>query len=185
MRQRIKQALSDRNRKVIIEEHLTRAAVLLPLYEKEGECFLIFTKRTEEVTFHKGQISFPGGSCEREDRTAEDAALRETFEEIGVRARDVEILGELDDEATTTNFIISPFVGVIPYPYQFRISRSEIGEIIEVPVSALLNRDNFREESQIWGGKPVPVYFYQYNRHVIWGATARVLKGFLDLVSAL
>jgi 8-oxo-dGTP pyrophosphatase MutT (NUDIX family) len=133
--------------------------------------------------YHKGQVCFPGGGCEEQDKSLLDTALRETFEEIGVRPQDVEILGQLDNMGTvSSSFLITPFVGLIPYPYEFVVNLAEIEEVVEVPISALLDKDNYREEFQIHQGKNHLVCFYQYQGKVIWGATARILKQFLELV---
>lgn len=163
---------------------MTSAAVIVPLFEKTGGWHILFTKRTEKVRDHKGQICFPGGTCYEGEDLLVFTALRESFEEIGLREEDVEILGELDEVTTvTTNYTISPFVAAIPYPYEFSPNPEEVEEIIEVPLSALLDRANFREESHMREGKLHPVYFYDYKGNVIWGATARILKQLLELVS--
>lgn len=112
-----------------------------------------------------------------------DTALRETFEEVGVKPEDVEILGELDRMGTvSSNFIISPFVGIIPYPYKFTVSQDEIEELVEAPISALLDKENYREESHEYEGRTYVGSFFEYEGKVIWGATAKILKQFLDLV---
>ena len=182
VKERIRQALSQRKKSHIESEGLTPTAVLIPIYEKTGEYYLIVTKRTEEVNYHKGQISFPGGGRQVEDKTLIDTALRESWEEIGLDPKDVEILGELDDMVTTTNFIISPFVAVIPYPYAFRASTREVEVIIEVPLAVLLDKNNFKEELKLRQGELVPEYTYMYGEWEIWGATARILKQFLEVI---
>lgn len=172
MKEKIRQILSQRERRTIEDPRATRAAVLIPLYRYRGECHILFVRRTETVKYHKGEISFPGGVYSGEDSTLEATALREGQEEIGLREEDVELLGVLDDARTiTTNFVVSPFVGVIPYPYPFKLSREEIEEVIGVPISALLDKD-----------QPDHIPEYLYGGHVIWGATARILKQFLNLV---
>jgi len=185
MKQRIIKALSQTKKQNIILTNapLAPAAVILPLYQKDGEYHILFTKRTENLEYHKGQICFPGGARDEEDKSLEDTALRETFEEIGVRPQDVEILGQLDNMGTvSSSFLITPFVGLIPYPYEFVVNPYEIEEVVEVPISALLDKNNYREEFQTHQGKNHLVCFYQYQGKVIWGATARILKQFLDLV---
>jgi 8-oxo-dGTP pyrophosphatase MutT (NUDIX family) len=133
--------------------------------------------------YHKGQISFPGGAYDKEDSDLADTALREAFEEIGVRADDVEILGHLDDQSTyTSKFIITPFVGVIPYPYKFKVSGREVEELIEAPVSALLDPSAYSPETRDDEGKNYPWGNYCYGKHRITGITARILKQLLDLV---
>jgi len=180
MKQRLKQALSRRQKRHIVDSRRTPAAVLVPIYNKQGQYHILFIKRTEMVTKHKGEISFPGGVHEEKDKTLLDTALRECTEEIGLVADDVEILGELDDEVSVaTNYVISPFVALIPWPYQFKVDGKETEEIIEVPVSELLNKDHRRQE--VRDGKRANSYSYHYQRQIIWGATARILKKFLDI----
>ena len=178
----IRQILSQREACHIPHADMTPSAVLVPIYENSGELHMLFTKRTERVDSHKGQISFPGGRCEQGE-TAQATALRESWEEIGLRSVDVRILGELDDTITVfTNYVITPFVGAIPYPYQFQINTQEVDRIITVPMAALLDKGNCTEDTQIYQGEAILVCTYTYGKDVIWGATARILKHFLDLV---
>ncbi len=122
---------------------------------------------------HKGQVCFPGGKQEPTDSDLLQTALRETEEEIDLKAGDVEILGELDDIPTiTTNYVISPFVGLIPHPYSFRIDSREIREIFSAPLSFLTDDANFSHDT--WS--------YEYEGHIIWGATARIIRQFVDLM---
>ena len=180
----IRKKLSSRQRKVIEHPPFSHAAVLVPLFQKDGDCHLLFTKRSEEVKYHKGEISFPGGVVDEEDRELINTALREAHEEIGLKESDVQIMGVLDDIVTITEFIVTPIVGLFPYPYLFKISEVEIAELIEVPLSFLLAEDNLREKEIFRGGQKEVVYAYQYGKHTIWGATARILKQFLDLISS-
>ena len=182
MKQRLRQALSLRKKRRIIDASQVSAAVLLPIYWKQGQYYLLFTKRTEKVKEHKGQISFPGGGYQQEDGTLVATALRECAEEIGLAASKVEILGELDDVATlTSSYIVSPFVALIPWPYSLKVDRWEIEEIIEVPILALLGKDSLRRGTEIIDGETVTSYFYYYRGRVIWGATARILNQFLNI----
>ena len=180
----IGQILSSRKRTVIERAPFSHAAVLVPLFKKGENCHLLFTKRSEEVKYHKGEISFPGGVVDKEDLELERTALREAFEEIGLKESDVQIIGALDDIVTITEFIVTPIVGLFPYPYPFKISEVEIAELIEVPLSFLLVEDNLSEREIFRGGQKEVVYAYQYGKHTIWGATARILKQFLDLISS-
>jgi len=182
MEQRLRGVLSRRQKQSIIDAELVPSAVLVPIYYKQGEYYILFTKRTERVKEHKGQISFPGGECQEGDRTLIDTALRECAEEIGLVPGEVEVLGELDDTITTTSsYIISPFVGFIPWPYKFKVDGWETEEIIEVPISALIDKDCLRQETENIGGQAVTSYSYHYQGRVIWGATARILHQFLDI----
>jgi len=180
--QKLKKYLSRRQKQPITGAELVPSAVLVPIYYKEGQYYILFTQRTERVKEHKGQISFPGGARQEGDKTLLDTALRESAEEIGLSPDEVQILGELDDAITTTsNYIVSPFVGAIPWPYKFKVDGWETEAIIEVPISALLAKDSLRKETEVIGGEKVTSYFYHYEGKVIWGATARILHQFLDI----
>ncbi|MFC1916649.1 NUDIX hydrolase [Chloroflexota bacterium] len=182
MKERLRRDLSQRKKQHILDTSRVPSAVLLPIYHKQGEYYILFTKRTENVKDHKGQISFPGGAYEERDGTLVNTALRECAEEIGLMAEEVEVLGELDDTATTTSsYIISPFVAAIPWPYPFKVDEYEAEEIIEVPISALLDKNNLHHETEIVDGEVAISYFYHYQGRVIWGATARILNQFLDI----
>ena len=182
MTEQLRQSLSRRQKQHIIDTSRVAAAVLVPIYYKQGEYYILFTKRTEKVKEHKGEISFPGGAYQEGDRTLLDTALRECAEEISLPADEVEVLGELDDIASrTSNYIISPFVALIPWPHRLKVDGEEAEEIIEVPIQALLDEDCMRQETEIVNGKEVPLYFYHYKGKVIWGATARILNLFLDI----
>jgi 8-oxo-dGTP pyrophosphatase MutT (NUDIX family) len=182
MEEKIKEILDYREKACINDERFKRAAVLIPLFKKNGEYHILLTRRSEKVEHHKGQISFPGGRHDHEDEDLLTTALREAEEEMGISPKDVRILGELDDICTVTDFCVSPFVGLIPYPYPFKMNRQEIEEAIEVPLGSLLDPDRFRKDFREHGGRAWPVYFYQHEHHTIWGATASILKQLLDLL---
>jgi 8-oxo-dGTP pyrophosphatase MutT (NUDIX family) len=179
----LKQLLSQRTKLVIRDKARRPAAVLIPLFYEDGEYQAIFTKRTERVSHHKGEISFPGGSYSPKDGDLLTTALRESCEEIGLAVQDVEVLGELDDIVTKGSpYIISPFVGIIPAGYSFKTSTFEIAELITVPVPALLRPEGCSESPDInVDGRLITTYVYTYQNHNITGATARILKQFLGL----
>ena len=180
----IRSLLSSRQRRGIEHPPFSHAAVLVPVFNKDGSCHLLFTKRSEEVKYHKGEISFPGGVVDEDDSELISTALREAFEEIGLKESDVRIIGLLDDIVTITQFIVTPIVGLFPYPYPFKVSEAEIAELIEVPLSFLLDENCFSESEIFRGGQNEIVYNYQYGHHIIWGATAKILKQFLDLITS-
>jgi 8-oxo-dGTP pyrophosphatase MutT (NUDIX family) len=184
MEHRLREAFSQRKKRRITDASLIPAAVLVPIYYKEGQYYILFTKRAEWLKEHKGQVSFPGGARHQGDRTLADTALRESAEEIGLAPDKVKLLGELDDTPTeTSNYVISPFVALIPYPYQFKIAGGEVGEIIEAPISVLLDKYRLHQKKAVLGGRAVNFYVYKYEGRVIWGATAKILKQFLDVFS--
>lgn len=158
--------------------------MLIPLYKKQGEYYILFIQRTDRVRDHKGQISFPGGAYEEGDDNLLQTALREADEEVGLAAGDVEVLGELDDYRTIgSNYVISPFVGRMPWPYQLKVDEWETEEVIEVPLSALLDKNNVRQDKDILEGEEIVQYYYHYQDKVIWGATARILNHLLDILA--
>jgi len=182
VKQRLKQALSRRQKHYITDSGRIAAAVLLPIYYKQGQYYILFTKRTDKVKDHKGEISFPGGAYQEGDKTLVNTALRECAEEIGLVADEVEVLGEMDDMLTTvSNYIVTPFVGLIPWPYPFKMDEEEVEEIIEVPILALLDKDCLEQKTEIIEGVEDILLFYHYQDRVIWGATARILNEFLAL----
>jgi 8-oxo-dGTP pyrophosphatase MutT (NUDIX family) len=181
MEQKLRDFLARRQKRSITDPKLISSAVLLPIYYKEGQCHLLFTRRTDNVKEHKGQISFPGGARQGGESLLE-TALRESREEIGLLPDRVEVLGELDDTVTTvSNFIVTPFVGVIRQPQELKPDGWEAAEIIEIPIARLLDKNSREEKNELVEGKPVTSYYYNYKGRVIWGATARILHQFLEL----
>lgn len=179
---RTRARLRERERRVVPPGPLVRAAVLVPIVDR-GRPHLVFAKRSEHVGHHAGQISFPGGRVAAGDPDDLHAALREAEEEVGLAPSAVEPLGLLDDTETfATSFVITPWVGVVRQPVVWQPDGTEIETVIEVPVEALLDRGAFRVERWTRDGAPRDVYFYDYRGTTIWGATARILKQYLDLV---
>lgn len=182
----IKEVLSARSPKRIPDEKSSyiHAAVLFPIFSANGEYQVLFTQRTHKVENHKGQISFPGGGVEEQDESLEETALREAHEEIGLLNKDVEILGQLDDTTTVvSNFIVHPFVGLIPYPYDFEINPLEVKRIIEVPFRVFLSEDpKYKRDRAEFEGVTYPPPAYVYKGDLIWGATARIIEGFMEIL---
>lgn len=176
--------LKQRGKKTLPSEGVVTAAVLVPLFYKNGRVHVLLTKRSDHVEHHKGEISFPGGKLDSTDADFLSCALRETTEEIGVEPRDVRILGELDDFYTVaTGFLVVPFVGIIPYPYDFHTSPREIDRLLGVPFEVFF--DPARRSEDVWNinGNQVEVISYKWCQYNIWGATARILKHFADILS--
>jgi 8-oxo-dGTP pyrophosphatase MutT (NUDIX family) len=182
----IRDLLNRRSPKPIEEQGslLRRAAVLIPLFKAEAEYHVLFTKRTDHVEAHKGQISFPGGRIEEEDGSPLETALREADEEIGLSRKDVTVLGQMDDARTvSSNYLVHPFVGLIPYPYDFKTSAQEVKELLEVPFQVFLSGDSAGENTPVvYEGATYQILAYRYRGEVIWGATARIMQDLVDLV---
>lgn len=176
--------LTNRTPQVTAEWNARPAAVLVPLHWHNNEWHLLFTRRTDDIGEHKGQVAFPGGKIDPEDESAEAAALREAEEEIGLQRADVQIIGRLDQLITVTQWRITPVVGVHPYPYEFVINARECAAVFSVPLRWLADPANLdiKERQPPVGGPPIPVYYYrEYEGQVIWGATAKMVQMFLNL----
>ena len=158
-----------------------RACVLIPLIRNAGSWSILFTQRAENLAAHSGQISFPGGSVENGE-TLEEAAVREAEEEVGIPRQSVELIGRLDDVVTHSGFLVAPFVGIIHERVEYVMQETEVVEIFEVPIEALLDIRNPEVRYVPFRARQYPAYFYHYGRYEIWGLTGRMLKAFLDLV---
>lgn len=198
---KIKEILSQYNKKRIDNDELIPAAVLVPLFYARGEYHLLFTQRNRGLGLHQGQACFPGGVRQEGDASLVDAALREAEEEIGLAREDIELYGELDDAATITSGCrITPFVALIPHPYSFKINPQEVEQVFSIPLSALKDEryfgqghqaaplwaakdaGNFDQEHQTANGQPLPAYFYEYQGRVVWGATAYIVRQLMELL---
>jgi 8-oxo-dGTP pyrophosphatase MutT (NUDIX family) len=164
------------------------AAVLVPLLcSPEAEDWaVLFTKRSDKVAHHKGQISFPGGAVEAHDLSPLQAMLRESEEEIGLKPEALDILGSLDEAATmASNFIIHPFVGVVPSGYAFEINPFEVESILTVPLHAFRSFTGEPPVSEVlYQGKTYRSPVFAFGGEVIWGATARVMENFMAVVGS-
>lgn len=164
---------------------LRKAAVLVPLIWDEDQWHLLLTRRTEMVANHKGQVSFPGGSAEPGDAGPEETALREAYEEIGLLPRDVTILGRLSSRPTVTNFVITPVIGRVRWPYEFRLSQEEVGRVFTIPLDWLAQPQNREERPRVLPGVgrvENVIHFRPYDGEILWGASAWIA---MDLLRAL
>ncbi len=160
------------------------AAVLVPLIRTESEWEVLYTRRTHSVETHRGQVSFPGGRLEPGE-TAVEAALREAEEELGIRPRDVKVLGQMDSLLTVTQYEVSPVVATIPWPYRLTPHPDEVAAFFHVRLGWLSDPANLEQRLRepLGESPPVPVYYFRpYQGEIIWGATARIT---LDLLEVL
>lgn len=186
MEAELQQILTQRTKRYITDNSRVSSAVLIPLFKHDGQYYIVFIKRTNKVKTHKGQISFPGGMRDEGDKTLRDTALREAMEEIGLRREDAKVFGELDDEITTTsNYIVTPFIALVPWPYQFTANKIEVAKIFSVPLTALLDKANRKPTTETLNGKSIESFDYYYHRTRIWGATARILNKLLAIIENL
>lgn len=176
-------------------------SVIVPIIEKDGEYNIVFEVRNDNLKDNPGEICFPGGSIE-DGESPKEAALRECYEEIGIKPSDIEIISELDLFVPNNNMVLYPFLGYIKDGTSFVINKDEVKELLIVPLDYLLNTEAKSVENKIItipsddfpyeyikGGKNYKfregsyrVVFYKYNDYVIWGMTAKILENFLEIV---
>jgi 8-oxo-dGTP pyrophosphatase MutT (NUDIX family) len=169
----LQQALDPLPAGVLRRPGCQSAAVLVPLLLDTAEPELLFTRRTDDVETHKGQVSFPGGVCDDEDEGPVDTALRETEEELGIRREDICVVGSLPELRTPTGFCIYPVVGMLDRLPQLSPNASEVAEVFRVPLHFFAGG-----RSEIWtvDGAPREVWFFDHHGTVIWGATAAIAR---------
>lgn len=164
---------------------LTPAAVLIGILNR-GEPTVLFTQRTAHLNDHAGQISFPGGRRDPDDRDAAHTALRETEEETGLAASRIEVLGQIPDYTTGTGFLVTPVVGWVespPAPGEYSHDAFEVAEVFEVPLSFLLDPRNHRRETALFKGRMRTYHAMPWQGRYIWGATAGMLLSFYRVVT--
>lgn len=152
------------------------AAVLIPLLVIDSSWHVLFTVRNTDLPEHSGQVAFPGGRADPGDASPVETALRETYEEIGVRPEDVRVLGRLRKYLTITNYMVTPIVGVIPWPYPIIPAAHEVSRIFTIPLSWLADPGNHEEHQRQLAEQDPPVqviYYLPYENEVLWGASAR------------
>lgn len=162
------------------------AAVLIPLFVREDQLHVVLTKRTTNVRTHQGQVSFPGGGWEAEDPTLEITALREAEEEVGLDRSDVRVIGVLEDLPTNVSgFLVRPFVAEVPHPYDFVHDVAEVDHIFTPPLAFFADPSKRREEFRERDGVRYPIYYYDFDGDIVWGATARMLVRLIEVLQGV
>ena len=162
------------------------SAVLVPIFLKDDKLNLLLTQRTQKVQHHKGEISFPGGAKDEDDPTLEYTAIRETEEEIGIPGSNIKILGLLDDTFTlVSQFIITPYVGIIPYPYKLNPNYNETKKILEIPVDFFLKLNNYWEDTFYYEGMHIKSPFFKWDDNIIWGVTGYIITNLCAILKTI
>ena len=178
---RLREAIARRPAVEIAAPQHRRASVLIPLVRDDDGWSLVFSRRAENLAAHSGQIAFPGGAVEPGE-TLEEAVVREAEEEVGIPARSVELIGRLDDVITNSGFLVAPFAGIVHERVEYVVQQSEVAEVFEVPLEALLDPANPEIRYVNFRSRRYPAYFYRHEDYEIWGLTGRITKAFLDFV---
>ena len=175
----------DLNKNVVLpkDRKLRPAAVLAPIILGQNGYDLILTKRSSALKHHPGQIAFPGGKKEKTDVDLIDTALREAHEEIGIPRVYTEVLGTFASHETITGFTVTPVVALVKQEFEFQVDTGEVAEAFRVPLSHVLEASNYVIESRLWRGQRRYYYVVPYGPYYIWGATARILRAWTDLIN--
>jgi 8-oxo-dGTP pyrophosphatase MutT (NUDIX family) len=166
-----------------IDDQEHDAAVIAPVIEREDEDYLLFTRRSDDLGKHPGQMSFPGGGAEPEDETILATALREANEEIGLEPAEAKVVGQLDDIRTVTEYAVTPFVTKVP-DREYERDGVEVAEIVVLPLSGLLDPENYeceRREHPYYGD--IVIHYFHVDGYTVWGATGRILVQLLELTT--
>jgi 8-oxo-dGTP pyrophosphatase MutT (NUDIX family) len=163
-------------RSLIVRDGLRDAAVLIPVVDHRDGATIILTKRTEKLRTHSGQIAFPGGSVDPSDTSPQDAALRETEEEIGLDRSFVKVIGRLPDYVSGSGFRVAPVIGIVRPGFLLTLNADEVDNAFEVPLAFLMNEANHGRESREWQGHMRRYYVMPYGDHYIWGLTAGIIR---------
>ncbi|MGW8249605.1 MAG: NUDIX hydrolase [Anaerolineales bacterium] len=173
--------------KGLLKENLRPAAVLIPFVRRDHAWHLLLIRRAEHAEdFHSGQVAFPGGGAHPGDLRPENTALRETYEEIGVLPQDVRILGRLNEFVTISSYLVTPIVGVIPWPYSFVMAGAEVSRVFTIPLDWLADPKNHEIQQRELPPPYTPIsviYFLPYDGEVLWGASARFTVGLIELLT--
>jgi len=166
---------------VLSSDRVLRAAgVLVPLIERQGDLFVILTKRSSALKHHPGQIAFPGGKQDDSDPDVTAAALREASEEIGLNPTNVTVLGHMPIHETVTGFNVTPVIGRVLADFSPLPEPGEVDEVFEVPLAHVCDPQNYLVQSRRWRGQRRHYFTVPYGPYYIWGATARILRGLAD-----
>ena len=181
-----KESQSERINHIFTDEgahHYKPAAILMPLLVYEGHWHLLFTHRSDKLLEHRGQVSFPGGAREKADPDMQFTALRETKEEIGVLPKDVKVYGDLGVMPIVTGYMVSMFVGQIPWPYALKPNPDEVESTFTCPLDWLVDPDHRTIRYRNFAGREYPIIFFDhFEGYQLWGATAQMT---LNLIEAL
>jgi 8-oxo-dGTP pyrophosphatase MutT (NUDIX family) len=178
----IRERLAVYQRRSIDKSSLTTSAVLIPIVRRENGLELLFTKRSDAVEHHKGQISFPGGATDDLDHSPADTALRESFEEIGLDPAEVAIIGLMDDLQTPSGFVVTPVVGFIEQLPPLHMNHEEVVQIIFIPLEKFFDDSLRHSKMRELDGTMVEVFSYDVWDEPVWGATAFFVKQLVSLL---
>jgi 8-oxo-dGTP pyrophosphatase MutT (NUDIX family) len=167
-----------------IEKGFRRAAVLVAFVQDQNEWSLLYTRRSENLSNHRGQVSFPGGAMDPSDQTPMITALREAKEEIGINSNNIQILGSMSEFLTNSNYLVTPVVAIMDWPSELQISYAEVSRVFTIPIDWLRKKKNWEEKSYTHpdGMNGSVIFFQPYDGELLWGISARITVDLLNLL---
>ena len=174
----LRKRLAERQSRDLEECGLRHAAVMMLIMNIKGTPHVLLTRRTNNVSTHKGQVAFPGGGVDSEDSDHLAAAYRETREEVGIEQNRIEYIGRFDDYISISGYHVICFIGAVEYPCAYALNEDETESVIEAPLSLFVNQEYEKVETVPYQGKGYRVFYYRYEGYEIWGLTARILTDF-------
>ena len=161
------------------------AAVMILLAKQDGAWNIVYTRRTNEVKTHQGEVSFPGGSFEKQDKSLAQTALRETMEEIGIKPDCIKLLGGMNPHRTIYDFLVFPFVGILQCASEFTMNPAEVDRVFMIPVDWLKDRNNFYEQDHVIYGQDIRsvLHYHDFLGEHLWGLTARITREILGYIN--
>ena len=154
---------------------LAKAAVLIGFVERADGLKVIFTKRANHLRHHPGQVSFPGGKLESFDQSLAETALRETFEEVGISRKKIEIFGQMPQLITRSQFAVTPFLAIIDANFRSKIDTNEVAELFEIPLQVVLDKNRLRSHPFTFKRSVQHIFALSHQKHFIWGMTAQII----------
>ena len=171
-------------RRIAQAEGMRCGAVLVPLLVASGELWVVLTRRADQLPRHAGQYAFPGGGREPEDSDEVATALRETREELGVDPAAVIVLGHLDDQVTSSDYLISPVVGALPANVELHPASGEVAAVVTLPLGFLARPELVEEQVVTRGGETIISPVLHYRAHRVSGATARIVTDLVERITS-
>lgn len=182
LKARIREKLQRLSLRNLDEPHVGEAAVLVALFELDEQLYFLLTKRTLQVSTHKGDVSFPGGVRHREDSSMLGTALRETEEELGIPAQQIEVLGQFHQYMAITQYVVTPYVGFLSQGFTVTPNPREVESVLSVPASFFRDTEAVVEYRKRLG-KRTPIYVYDFKGNTIWGLTAKIIRDFIEVLN--
>jgi 8-oxo-dGTP pyrophosphatase MutT (NUDIX family) len=163
---------------------IKKAAILIPFVCVNGCWSLLFTRRAETLKNHRGQVSFPGGGMEKNDKTPEETAIREAYEEIGLKQSGIHIIGNMPEFITISDYLVTPIISWVDWPVPLELSKNEVSRVFTIPIEWLQDKNNWEERvySHPSGSYGSVIFYNLFDGELLWGISAKITIELLNIV---